>query len=64
MIIFFKETIDIKNKAKEIFKGLFSKVKIPNKDTQKAIEESINGINMETTMIEDIIAEYKNIKNT
>ena len=46
MIIFFKETIDIKNKAKEIFKGLFSKVKIPNKDTQKTIEESINGINM------------------
>jgi len=46
-----------------LHKGLPFEVKIPNKDTQKAIEESINGINMETTTIEDMIAEYKNTKN-
>ena len=90
MTISIKETtsikldVEIKAKAKEIFKelgitmgeavniflsqvalhkGLPFEVKIPNDETKKAIEEARRGINMESTSIEEMIAEQKNIKN-
>ena len=90
MTISVKETtsikldVDIKNKAKEIFKelgitmgeavniflsqvalqkGLPFDVKIPNKETQRVIEEAKKGINMEDTSIEEMIYERDKIKN-
>ncbi len=79
-----KLDVEIKNRAKEIFKelgitmreavniflnqltlhkGLPFEVKIPNKETTKAIEDVRKGINMESTSIEEMIAERENIKN-
>jgi len=79
-----KLDVEIKAKAKEIFKelgitmgeavniflsqvalhkGLPFEVKIPNKETIKAIEEARKGINMESISIEEMIAERENIKN-
>jgi len=79
-----KLDVEIKTKAKEIFKelgitmgeavnifltqvtlhkGLPFEVKIPNKETKKAIEEARKGINMEDTSIEEIIAQCNNFKN-
>jgi len=79
-----KLDVEIKAKAKEIFKelgitmgeavniflsqvalhkGLPFEVKIPNKETRKAIEEARKGINMESSSIEEMIAERENLKN-
>jgi len=79
-----KLDVEIKAKAKEIFKelgitmgeavniflsqvalqkGIPFEVKIPNDETKKAIEEARRGINMESTGIEEMIAERENIKN-
>ena len=44
-------------------KGLPFEVKIPNKETKKAIEEARQGINMSSISIEEIIAQRKNDKN-
>ena len=90
MTVSIKETtsikldVEIKAKAKEIFKelgitmgeavniflsqvalhkGLPFEVKIPNKETIKAIEEARKGINMESISIEEMIAEREKIKN-
>ena len=90
MTVSIKETtsikldVEIKAKAKEIFKelgitmgeavniflsqvalhkGLPFEVKIPNKETIKAIEEARKGINMESSSIEEMIAERENLKN-
>jgi len=90
MTVSIKETtsikldVEIKNRAKEIFKelgitmgeavniflsqvvlhkGLPFEVKIPNEETKKAIEEARKGINMESTSIEEMIAERENMKN-
>jgi len=46
-----------------LHKGLPFEVKIPNDETKKAIEEARRGINMESTSIEEMIAERENIKN-
>ena len=77
-----KLDVEIKAKAKEIFKelgitmgeavniflsqvalhkGLPFEVKIPNDETKQAIEEARKGINMESTSIEEMIAERENI---
>ena len=79
-----KLDVEIKAKAKEIFKelgitmgeavniflsqvalqkGLPFEVKIPNEETQKAIEEASRGINMESITIEEMIAEREHMKN-
>jgi DNA-damage-inducible protein J len=79
-----KLDVEIKAKAKEIFKelgitmgeavniflsqvalhkGLPFEVKIPNKETIKAIEEARKGINMESSSIEEMIAEREKMKN-
>ena len=44
-------------------KGLPFEVKIPNEETQKAIEEARNGINMESVTIEEMITERENMEN-
>ena len=46
-----------------LHKGLPFEVKIPNKETKKAIEEAQKGINMEPTSIEEMILEREKIKN-
>ena len=79
-----KLDVEIKAKAKEIFKelgitmgeavniflnqvtlhkGLPFEVKIPNEETKKAIEEGRKGINMQSTSIEEMMAERENMKN-
>jgi DNA-damage-inducible protein J len=79
-----KLDVEIKAKAKEIFKelgitmgeavniflnqvalhkGLPFEVRIPNEETKRAIEDAKKGINMESTSIEEMIAERENIKN-
>ena len=90
MTISVKETtsikldVEIKAKAKEIFKelgitmgeavniflsqvalhkGLPFEVKIPNKETIKAIEDARKGINMESISIEEMIVEREKMKN-
>ena len=90
MTISVKETtsikldVEIKAKAKEIFKelgitmgeavniflsqvalhkGLPFEVKIPNEATKKAIEDARKSINMESTSIEEMMAERENMKN-
>jgi DNA-damage-inducible protein J len=40
-------------------KGLPFEVKIPNQETQKAIEEARQGINMEETSLEEMMMEHK-----
>lgn len=44
-------------------KGLPFEVKIPNDETKKAIEDARKGINMESTSIEEMMAERLSIKN-
>ena len=58
-----KLDVEVKTKAKEIFKGLPFEVKIPNDETKKAIEEARRSINMELTSIEEMMAEREKMKN-
>jgi hypothetical protein len=39
-------------------------VKIPNDKTKKAIEDARKGINMQSTYIEEMMAEQENMKNS
>ena len=41
-------------------KGIPFELKVPNKETQKAIEEASQGINMENITLEEMIAEREN----
>lgn len=40
-------------------KGLPFEVKIPNKETQKAIKEARNGVNLEKITLDDLESEFK-----
>ena len=57
------EAVNIFLSQVALHKGLPFEVKIPNDETKKAIEEARRGINMESTSIEEMIAERENIKN-
>jgi len=57
------EAVNIFLKQVTLHKGLPFEVKIPNEETQKAIEEARKGINMESTSIEEMMAEREMIKN-
>jgi DNA-damage-inducible protein J len=46
-----------------LHKGLPFEVKIPNDKTRQAIEDARKDINMQTTTIDEMIAERKNMKN-
>jgi len=43
--------------------GIPFEIKIPNEETQKVIEEARKGINMESTSIEEMMAEREKMKN-
>ena len=57
------EAVNIFLSQVALHKGLPFEVKIPNDETKKAIEEARKGINMESTSIEEMIAEQKSMKN-
>jgi len=57
------EAVNIFLSQVALHKGLPFEVKIPNKETRKAIEEARKGINMESISIEEMIAERENMKN-
>jgi len=57
------EAVNIFLNQVTLHKGLPFEVKIPNEETQKAIEEARNGINMESTSIEEMMAEREMMKN-
>ena len=57
------EAVNIFLSQVALHKGLPFEVKIPNDETKRAIEEARKGINMESTSIEEMIAERENIKN-
>jgi len=51
------EAVNIFLSQVALHKGLPFEVKIPNKETIKAIEEARKGINMESSSIKEMIAE-------
>ncbi len=53
------EAINIFLHQVTMHKGLPFEVKIPNQETQKAIEEAREGINMEETSLEEMMMEHK-----
>jgi DNA-damage-inducible protein J len=57
------EAVNIFLNQVTLHKGLPFEVKIPNEETQKAIEEARKGINMEPTSIEEMMAEREMRKN-
>lgn len=57
------EAVNIFLNQVTLHKGLPFEVKIPNDETKKAIEEARQGINMESTSIEEMLSEHKNLKN-
>jgi DNA-damage-inducible protein J len=57
------EAVNIFLNQVTLHKGLPFEVKIPNEETQKAIEEARKGINMESTSIEEMMAEREMMKN-
>jgi DNA-damage-inducible protein J len=57
------EAVNIFLSQVTLHKGLPFEVKIPNEETKRAIEEARRGINMESTSIEEMIAERENMKN-
>ncbi|CAA6821219.1 MAG: DNA-damage-inducible protein J [uncultured Sulfurovum sp.] len=57
------EAVNIFLNQVTLHKGLPFEVKIPNDETQKAIEEARQGINMESTSIKEMLSEHKNMKN-
>ena len=58
------EAVNIFLNQVTLHKGLPFEVKIPNDETKKAIEDARKGINMESTSIEEMMAEQENMKNT
>ena len=57
------EAVNIFLNQVALHQGLPFEVKIPNDETKKAIEEARKGIHMESTSIEEMIAERENMKN-
>jgi len=57
------EAVNIFLSQVALHKGLPFEVKIPNKETIKAIEEAKKGINMESISIEEMILEREKMKN-
>jgi len=57
------EAVNIFLNQVTLHKGLPFEVKIPNEETKKAIEEARRGVNMESTSIEEMMAEREQIKN-
>ena len=57
------EAVNIFLNQVALHKGLPFEVKIPNEETKRAIEDARKGINMESTSIEEMIAERENMKN-
>ena len=57
------EAVNIFLNQVALHKGLPFEVRIPNEETKKAIEDARRGINMESTSIEEMIAERENLKN-
>lgn len=57
------EAVNIFLNQVTLHKGLPFEVKIPNDETKKAIEEARRGVNMESTSIEEMMAEREQIKN-
>jgi DNA-damage-inducible protein J len=55
-------TIFLKGVKRE--RGIPFELKIPNETTLKAMKEAKEGINMEETTLDDMIAEFQEIKNT
>jgi DNA-damage-inducible protein J len=54
-------TIFLKGVKRE--RGIPFELKIPNETTLKAMKEAKEGINMEETTLDDMIAEFQEIKN-
>jgi DNA-damage-inducible protein J len=54
-------TIFLKGVQRE--RGIPFELKIPNETTLKAMKEAKEGINMEETTLDDMIAEFQEIKN-
>ncbi|CAA6823824.1 MAG: DNA-damage-inducible protein J [uncultured Sulfurovum sp.] len=57
------EAVNIFLNQVALHKGLPFEVKIPNDETKKVIEEARKGINMESTSIEEMIAEREHMNN-
>ena len=57
------EAVNIFLSQVALHKGLPFEVKIPNKETIKAIKDARNGINMETISIEEMTAEREKMKS-
>lgn len=57
------EAVNIFLNQVALHKGLPFEVKIPNDETKKAIEDARKGINMQSTSIEEMMAERENIKD-
>ena len=57
------EAVNIFLNQVALHKGLPFEVKIPNDETKKAIEDARKGINMQSTSIEEMMAERENMKN-
>lgn len=57
------EAVNIFLNQVTLHKGLPFDVKIPNDETKRTIEEARQGVNMESSSIEEIMLEYKTMKD-